>query len=88
MNKKIVFRILFDITIVVCLVQGWWFIILPLAVIGLMWFPYYFEAVLAGIIFDSLFGSMPNMGMYSYVGTLTMAILATLISVAKKMLRR
>jgi len=88
MNNQLIFRIILDILIAICILQAWWFIALPLAIFGVWEFPYFIEIILAGIIYDSLFGFVSGMGVWGYVGTIVSIILFGVVILLRKMVRR
>jgi hypothetical protein len=84
MNKA---RIILDILIAVAVLNGWWFIALPLGIYGVWKFPGYIELICAGVAYDALFGFAPGMGWFGYIGTLTTALGTVLIVSLKKVMR-
>lgn len=87
MNTKNAYRILLDIVIAFCVIQGWWFIALPLA-FGCAWrLSAYIELVIAGIAYDSLFGFVNGDGLWAYLGTITSVIGFGIITFLKKVTR-
>ncbi len=77
-------RIITDIFIFIAILHGWWFVALPIAFLSVWNFPYFLEFVLAGIIYDSLFGLIPELGILGYVGT----IISTMILIASGLLKK
>lgn len=76
-----------DIVIAFCVIQGWWFIALPLA-FGCAWrLSAYIELVIAGIAYDSLFGFVNGDGLWAYLGTITSVIGFGIITFLKKVTR-
>ncbi len=88
MNKKaIIIRICADIALFFLIINGWWFLALPLSLICLWSFSYYIEAIVAGIAFDSLFGYMPGMGLIGYSGTVLAVAITIVVYFLKRMMR-
>lgn len=84
---KIILRIVLDIGIVIAVFNGWWFIVLPLSFVGIWLLPFFIEIVIAGLIYDSLFGFVPEMGIWGYVGTLTSIFFLFIIALIKGNIR-
>ncbi len=61
-------RIIVDVVVLVSVLLGWWYIALPVAVLAAWMLPYYFEFLLAGLIFDSLYGFGRGLGIFGYFG--------------------
>jgi len=85
---KLSFRIITDLLLLISVVNGWWFIALPLSLMGAWNFPYFIEIILAGIAYDSLFGFVPEMGLWGYAGTIMAVIGSIVANVLKKIVRR
>jgi hypothetical protein len=88
MNSKVASRILLDACIFLVIIHGWWFVALPLALIGVSRHAYFIELIIAGLIYDSLFGLGPEMGIWGYVGILSSAGIFTLALIFKKIMRK
>jgi len=59
---------MFDILmIIVCLAAPWW-VALPLGIIGIVLFPWYVEIIIAGALYDTLFG-IPSVWYYHILHT-------------------
>lgn len=88
MKAHIIYRILIDLVIAVSVILGWWYIALPLGVVGLWVFPYYGEFVVASFAFDALYGMGRGLGVVGYLGTIiSIAVTGTLYYV-KILVRR
>lgn len=81
-------RIILDIVIFFAVIQGWWFVALPLGIVGAMRYPYYLELVVAGLMFDSLFGLSLDTGAYSYAGSIVSIVVFAVVAVLKRFLRK
>lgn len=81
-------RIIIGIIILIAAVEGWWFVALPVIIFASWMYPYFFEGILGGLVYDSLFGFMPEAGIKGYYGIITTVILALLIAGAKIIVRR
>lgn len=88
MNNNVLARIGFDIVVAILIVHGWWFIALPLAIVAVWKFSLFIELLIAGVVYDALFGFVPGMGIAAYVGTLTAVIVFGGMSVLKKIVRK
>ena len=88
MKKVILHRIIIDLLIIASVFHGWWFIALPLALFGSWKYPRFIEIILAGIIYDSLFGFVPEMGVAGYVGTIVSVVVFLLVMVLKRVVRK
>ena len=85
---KTILRIIVDILVFASVVYGWWFVFVPLSVFGLATFPRYFEIIVAGIMYDSLFGFAPGLGVRGYLGTAISIFLFVISSLTKRMIRK
>lgn len=88
MNKKIFYRIIVDVLIAICILQGWWFVALPIAIISVWRFPGYIEIIVAGIAYDSLFGYSAEYGIWGYAGTLIATFIFVSLFFIRKLLRK
>jgi hypothetical protein len=95
MNKNISFRIGLDAIILVCVILGWWYAALPIALLAFFKFPYYVELVAAGFIYDSLFGmgagTVPDSGgigiFAAFAGTIVSLVLLAVAATLKRLIR-
>ena len=88
MNKSFIIRILIDIVIAFSVLNAWWFVALPLVIIGVWAFPYYVEIVLAGVAYDALFAMDPGMGWKGYIGTIISFTALAIVFFLKKVVRK
>ena len=88
MNKKITVRIVLDIFLAISVLNGWWFLAIPLGLVGVYAYPYFIEIIIAGIAYDSLFGLIPGMGMRAYAGTVITIMSIVIVSLIKKVVRK
>lgn len=70
MNKSILIRIIIDIVLFISIIKGWWFIAFPLIIFSVWLLPFFIESIIAGIVYDSLFGLISGLGIWSYTGTI------------------
>lgn len=87
MKKNTIFRIITDIIIAIAVINGWWLIALPVAVIATWKFEYYFEIIVAGIAYDALFGIVPDRGIVSFLGTAVALVVFCLVIIFRKLVR-
>ncbi len=88
MTKNTIHRLVFDIIIMVCIIQGWWFIALPLGIIAIWKFNNFIEIILFGFMYDILFGVFSKMTMWSYIGSIVTVIILFVFTFAKKIVRK
>ncbi len=88
MTRTIIFRIIIDIFLAFCILNGTWFVALPLGIFGVWNFPYFVEIIIAGIAYDSLFGFTSGMGAWGYAGTIVSIGILVLVSVLKEVVRK
>jgi hypothetical protein len=88
MSLKSLIRLLLDLAIFLSVLFGLWFVVLPLGVIAAWYYSFFLEFILAGIVYDSLFGMVRGMGAWGYVGTIVSIIFWALVIGLKKVLRR
>ncbi len=85
---KFSFRILLDISIIAFAIAGYWPLLVTFGFLGLVFFDFYLEIVIAGIIFDSLFGINRELGIYSYSISILTLIIFLLYKFLNKILRK
>ncbi len=88
MIKNIPLRIGADILILICLLQSWWLAAFAVAIISAWFFPYFIELVAAGIIFDALYGMVPDMGVWGYISTIEAVVVFGLVAGIRSMVRK
>ncbi|MEK7641597.1 MAG: hypothetical protein AAB365_01225 [Patescibacteria group bacterium] len=88
MQNNFGLRIVLDILIFSAVIHGWWFIAVPLALSGAWKYAYFCEFIIAGIIYDSLFGLVPGNGVAGYAGIILSIVLLLLVAILKRVLRR
>ncbi|MEI6304868.1 MAG: hypothetical protein WCP09_02500 [Candidatus Taylorbacteria bacterium] len=84
---KFLRRIIFDVAILACLVQGWWYAALIVAVIAAWNHKMYVELIIAGLIYDSLYGPVSMNNMTTHIGLTICVVLFILIGIMKKVIR-
>lgn len=84
---KLKYRILLDIFLLFIILHGWWFIALPLGILGLWKFNQYWEIILLGFIYDSLFNFNSELGVLSYTGSILTVLLYLILILLKKISR-
>lgn len=89
MNSRIATynRIFFDILVFAAILNAWWFVALPLALVGAWIFPYYLELILAGVVYDALFGMTAGLGIRGYAGTGVSVIVFVVVVLIKRRVR-
>ena len=68
-------RITLDVILFLLVIFGWWFVAIPVAAIGAWVFPSYAEIVIAGFLYDALFGMNRGMGIMGYAFTIGAALI-------------
>jgi hypothetical protein len=87
MNRTFI-RIILDILIFLSVLQGWWLFVLLFGVVGAWKYSFFIEFVIAGIVFDSLFGLVPERGVGSYLATILSLILTIAIGGLGNVIRK
>jgi len=87
MHTNPTLRILLDVAVVACILLGWWFIALPLAVLCAWMLPYYLEFVVEGLLYDSLYGAGRGLGLLGYLGIIISLILGIIIILLKMVVK-
>jgi len=67
-------RIILGLIALICVIQGLWYVAFPLCILCAWIFPAYYEVLLLGLIYDSLFGFVGG-GLKSYYGFVVAIIL-------------
>ena len=88
MSKHHTRRIILDILIALSIIQGWWFIALPLCVLGIWRHGYFLEILLAGFAYDALFAAGTEVWMMRYMGISVATVVFVIFLFLKKMLRK
>ena len=88
MNKKIISRIIINLILCVSVLNGWWFVAVPLGLIGAYVYSYFVEIIIAGIAYDSLFGLVPGMGIRAYMGIIISGVGIGVVGLMKKVIRK
>lgn len=85
---KIFIRTTIDVLIAVSVLEGWWFIALPLSAIGVWFFDSFVEIIVAGLAYDSLFGFVYGSGVIAYLGTIISVVAFVSLSFVKSRVRK
>lgn len=88
MIKAIFVRVVTDIVIAFCVLQSWWLAAFAVAIIGAWFFPYFVEIIIAGLVFDALFGMLPDMGIWGYISTIEAICALIVIGGVRKIVRK
>jgi hypothetical protein len=87
MPYPIILRISLYIVIFLSIIAGWWLVAVPLLIFGAWQLSFRVELIIAGLMYDSLFGMIPGTGVWGYIGTIvSLAILLVFITL-KRILR-
>jgi len=81
-------RVALDILLIISVLEGWWFIALPLGICGAWAFPYYAEMILAGACYDSLFGLLPGTGVTGYLATIGSVLALAVVAILRRVIRK
>ncbi len=87
MRSVLLFRILVDVSLAICVICGWWYVALPIGLLALWKLPSFVEIIVAGYAFDALYGFSPALGLWAYAGTLITVIAALIAFTMKSSLR-
>lgn len=85
---SIFFRLIINVLLFVSIINGWWFFAVTFVFLGFRFQSFYIEGLLAGIFFDSLFGMIPSLYLWGYIGTITAVIIWIFVRILKKITRR
>lgn len=85
---KVTIRIILDVILFVAVIKGWWFVALPVGIIGAWFFHLFLELIVAGIVYDSLFGMIPGTGLWRYAGEIVAVAAFIILNPIKKIIRR
>ncbi len=88
MSKNLLFRILLDLVVLLMVIYGWWLVAVVFLFCGIIYFNNYFELIIFGVIFDSLFGFDSNLGIFGYAGTIFSFATFGLFYLLKTVLRK
>ena len=87
-SKTIVVRAALVVVILFLVMNAWWFVALPLAILGAWFLAGFVELILLGLIFDALFGMTAALGILGYVGTIVAVVVFLMVSLVKRVVRR
>lgn len=87
MSIKTIFRIIADIILFYSVIQGWWFVAGAIGIFGIWYFGVYAEAVIAGFMYDSIFGRASGGWPSSHVGIISSVIVFVAVLFLKRILR-
>ena len=88
MNKNIPTRIILDILIFLAVIHGWWFIALPLCILGVAIFGYFIEFIVAGFVYDAIYGIGTGRGVREYAGTIISVVILAIVAGLKNVMRK
>ena len=77
-NKKVIKRVIADVVLFSAIFFAPWYWTAGLAVLFIILFPRYWEAVLAGFLLDAMY-SVPTQGFYGRFGIFTISALILLL---------
>lgn len=83
MNRDTSLRITLDVIVILSVLFGWWFVAIPIGIVGAWVFPRYAELVIAGFLYDLLFGIGRGMGIFGYAYLISSAIILGVVSYLK-----
>lgn len=87
MKKIIIIRILAGVLMFCSIMWGYWWLTWCLAIALLFYFPFYYEIIIWGIIYDALYGiALPEFWNIRYIFTMAGIVLFLLSLVLKKRL--
>lgn len=82
------YRIVLNIIILFCVIEGWWFFALPLALVCVWRFPLFVEIIVFGVVYDLLFGMVENVSIWGYVGIFIGVVIFAFTTILKKIVRK
>ena len=87
MHANPLFRILLDAAIIACILLGWWYVALPIAVLCAWMLPCYLELPAEGFLYDSLYGMDRGLGLTGYLGVITALALGAAVILLKMVVK-
>lgn len=88
MRNALAIRVLFDLVLAVSVLEGWWFVAIPVALSGSWVLPWYLEPLIAGAAYDAFFGLIPGGGWGSYIGTASGLAIVAIVWIVSKVVRK
>jgi hypothetical protein len=85
--KIIAYRILIGLACFFFIIHGFWIVALFAGAYAFWKFPFYFELILFGLMYDSLFGHFDH-SIYSYAGIVTSLVVAIVLISARSVVRK
>ena len=87
MRHLIFIKIIVYAVIFFSLLNGWWFVALPLLLFGAWQLNFSIELLIAGVMYDALFGMIKGTGMWGYSGTILAVFILIIVRILKKVMR-
>ena len=87
MKQSILLRIVIYIVIAFSILNGWWFIVLPILIFGIWKYSFVIEILITGVVYDALFGMGNGMGIKGYIGTIVACVIMLSVYFLKKIVR-
>jgi hypothetical protein len=87
MNQHSILRIFIYVAVIFSIINGWWFIAFPLLLVGAWKFSFKAEFVIAGIMYDALFGMVRSAGLWGYIGTIISICVLIILYALNKVIR-
>lgn len=87
MILRFIRRIIFALAILACLVQGWWYAALIIAILAAWNHKMYVELIIGGLIYDSMYGPVSMNNLTTHIGLTMCAVLFVLIGIMKRVIR-
>jgi len=87
MSKNISCRIALDVILLLSALMGWWYVAIPLGLIGGWAFPRYVELLVAAFALDAVYGLGLGHGLFGLVYTISSVIALGILSYLKAVVR-
>jgi len=83
-------RITLDVIMFISVLLGWWFVAIPIGIVGAWIFPRFAELVIAGFVYDILFSMYGDghMGIAGYAYLIGSVIILGVISYLKNVVKK
>lgn len=86
MKRSTYIRLIADILIILVILWGPWWLMLTMLIVGILYFPKYYEAFIFGIVIDAVYGTSQS-GFFGYnvkYTLLTLVLLAVYLPLRKR----
>ena len=87
MHKDIKLRIALDVILGIFIILGWWYVALPIAIVGAWVFPRFAELIVLAVLHDALYGMSNEFGIWGWMYSFVAVIVTVVIGYLKGLIK-